>query len=51
MKDTETTCHCGAERSDSDHCKCCGCEEFERTCGSKCKDITSQAHDETCWGN
>lgn len=34
---TETeTCHCGAEMPDSDHCPCCGCEQFERTCEHQC---------------
>ena len=31
-KDTETHCHCGADKRGSDHCHCCGCEEFEATC-------------------
>jgi hypothetical protein len=29
---TETHCHCGSERGNSDHCPECGCEEFEGYC-------------------
>lgn len=51
MHTTSTHCHCGAEFTDSDHCKCCGCEQFERTCTWTCKDAGSDEHDETCWDN
>lgn len=43
------TCHCGAKFTDSDHCKCCGCEEFEATCDWTCSDDTSEDHTVTCW--
>lgn len=31
-KHTETHCHCGSSRGNSDHCPECGCEEFESVC-------------------
>jgi hypothetical protein len=32
----EDTCHCGAKMDGSDHCGCCYCEQYERTCDWKC---------------
>lgn len=29
---TEDRCHCGADFDGSDHCRECGCEQFEATC-------------------
>lgn len=26
------SCHCGMRWTDSDHCKWCGCEQWESTC-------------------
>ena len=31
-----TRCHCGADMGRTDHCPCCGCEEFERVCERVC---------------
>jgi hypothetical protein len=31
-----TQCHCGARTGRSDHCPCCGCEEWEATCDHVC---------------
>lgn len=46
----EETCWCcGAEMKGSDHCPCCGCEEYERQCGSVCKAPEAEDHTETCW--
>ena len=47
--DTETHCHCGAQRGSSDHCECCGCEEFETVCDWTCSDAASEDHTVTCW--
>ncbi len=33
---TEDTCHCGGAFAGSDHCPCCGCEQFETTCSHVC---------------
>jgi hypothetical protein len=31
-------CHCGCKSLEfTDHCVCCLCEEFERTCDHRCE--------------
>lgn len=30
-RDTEETCHCGTSYGGSDHCRACGCEQYEST--------------------
>ena len=30
--ESETDCHCGADKRGSDHCHYCGCEEYETYC-------------------
>jgi hypothetical protein len=39
-----TVCHCGANMNGSDHCPCCGCEEFERFCSEACPEPNSRDH-------
>lgn len=40
-------CHCNRFFRGSDHCQCCGCEEFESTCEHVCDGIgCSSEHDE-----
>ena len=47
-----TRCHCGADMAGIDHCPCCGCEEWERTCDSTCPNPrirTAANHADRCW--
>lgn len=36
---TDDTCHCGGKFAGSDHCPCCGCEQFETTCSHVCDGV------------
>lgn len=38
LDDGSVWCHCGALMGRSDHCPCCGCEEYEGTCDHECPD-------------
>ena len=43
MRDSETTCHCGAAYEGSDHCPECYCEQYESgDCGHRVRPAMSE---------
>lgn len=47
--DTEDRCHCGSESvKTSDHCTCCGCEQFETTCDHVCDGVGCSFDHDLC---
>lgn len=45
-------CHCGSPMHGSDHCPCCGCEQHEAMCASRCANpgtTDMMDHSEKCW--
>jgi hypothetical protein len=45
-------CHCGSPMHGIDHCPCCGCEQHETVCASKCvcpNATDVESHWDICW--
>ena len=46
---TEDRCHCGRYFDHgSDHCPCCGCEQFETTCSHVCDGESCSVDHDLC---
>lgn len=48
-RDTETTCHCGASYAGWDHCRACGCEQYE-SLSCPLSRVTVPLTDPVSWG-